>query len=148
VLISIGGVLIVGGIILLIVLILRKKRKNEKKRKNKQQLTESSQTNTTNQRKSETHYKPIVGVSQTETIKESKSASNIELANRHQIPFEDIEVGKELGKGSYGRVCLGRWNGAPVALKFCKEKESLDEFWKEANLMMYEIRIFSPSLEK
>jgi hypothetical protein len=32
---------------------------------------------------------------------------------------------------------LGRWNGAPVALKFCKESEKLDDFLKEANLMTY-----------
>jgi hypothetical protein len=56
---------------------------------------------------------------------------------KYQIPFEDIEIEKELGKGSYGRVCLGRWNDAPVALKFCKEKEKLDDFLKEATLMMY-----------
>jgi serine/threonine protein kinase len=31
---------------------------------------------------------------------------------------------------------LGRWSGAEVALKFCKEKEGLEDFWKEANLMI------------
>jgi predicted Ser/Thr protein kinase len=49
---------------------------------------------------------------------------------------EDIVVEKELGKGSYGKVCLGRWNDNPVALKFCKEKEGLDDFLKEAGLMV------------
>jgi hypothetical protein len=67
----------------------------------------------------------------------SKPLSSIELTKKYQIPFEDIEIEKELGKGSYGRVCLGRWNDTPVALKFCKEKAALDDFLKEATLMMY-----------
>jgi predicted Ser/Thr protein kinase len=62
---------------------------------------------------------------------------SVESLKKHQIPFEQIEVEKELGKGSYGKVCLGRWNDAPVALKFCKEKAGLDEFLREANLTMY-----------
>jgi predicted Ser/Thr protein kinase len=62
---------------------------------------------------------------------------NVERIKKHQIPFEQLEVEKELGKGAYGQVCLGLWNGAPVALKFCKEKAGLNEFLKEANLTMY-----------
>jgi predicted Ser/Thr protein kinase len=61
----------------------------------------------------------------------------VELMKEHHISFEDIEIEKELGKGSYGRVCSGKWNGAPVALKFCKEKEGLGDFLREANLTMY-----------
>jgi predicted Ser/Thr protein kinase len=63
--------------------------------------------------------------------------SNPEITKKHQISFVSIEFEKELGKGSYGKVMLGRWNGAPVALKFCKESEKLDDFLKEANLMTY-----------
>jgi predicted Ser/Thr protein kinase len=59
------------------------------------------------------------------------------LVNKNVIRYEDIEVGNELGKGSYGRVCLGQWRGATVALKFCKEKGGLNEFWREASLMRY-----------
>jgi predicted Ser/Thr protein kinase len=65
-----------------------------------------------------------------------QSALNTEIANKYAIPFEEIAIQKELGNGSYGRVCLGLWNGAPVALKFCKEREKLDDFWKEFNLVM------------
>jgi hypothetical protein len=32
---------------------------------------------------------------------------------------------------------LGLWNGAPVALKFCREREKIDDFWKEITLLMY-----------
>jgi predicted Ser/Thr protein kinase len=61
----------------------------------------------------------------------------VESLKKHHIPFEEIEIEKELGKGSYGKVCLGRWNDAPVALKFCQKKEGLEDFLREANLTMY-----------
>jgi hypothetical protein len=119
VLISIVGVLIVGGIILLIVLILRKKQKNEKKRMNEHQLNENNSksqtlesTNRTSstkdlkdneilikkfatQEKVETNYKPIRVNSQTQPLKGSSTHSPIELANKHQIPFQDITIEKE-----------------------------------------------------
>jgi predicted Ser/Thr protein kinase len=64
-------------------------------------------------------------------------SESVESLKKHHIPFEEIEIEKDLGKGSYGKVCLGRWNHAPVALKFCKEKQGLEEFLREANLTMY-----------
>lgn len=73
----------------------------------------------------------------------SKPESSVEPTKKYQIRFEDIEIEKELGKGSYGRVCLGRWNDTPVALKFCKEKQALDDFLKEATLMMYAVTLHS-----
>jgi predicted Ser/Thr protein kinase len=63
--------------------------------------------------------------------------SSIELKEKNRIPFEQIEIEKELGKGSYGKVCLAKWNGAPVALKFCKEKEGLEDFLREVALVVY-----------
>jgi predicted Ser/Thr protein kinase len=62
-----------------------------------------------------------------------------DLSTKHYISFGDIEVEKELGKGSYGKVWLGRWNGSPVALKFCRESEGLKDFLKEVYVMMYVI---------
>jgi predicted Ser/Thr protein kinase len=57
---------------------------------------------------------------------------------RHsQISFNEIFVEKELGEGSYGKVCLGRWNDAPVALKFCKQRGKLDDFMSEVKIMVY-----------
>jgi len=32
-------------------------------------------------------------------------------------PVEGVELGPLLGRGSYGRVYLGRWNGQEVAIK-------------------------------
>jgi predicted Ser/Thr protein kinase len=66
---------------------------------------------------------------------------NVESIKKYHIPFEQIEVETKLGKGSFGKVCLGRWNHAPVALKFCKGKEKLDDFLREANLAMYLIEL-------
>jgi len=56
---------------------------------------------------------------------------------RHsQISFNELTVDRELGEGSYGKVCLGRWNDAPVALKFCRKKTSMDEFMSEVKILL------------
>lgn len=52
------------------------------------------------------------------------------------IVFADLIIEKEIGKGDYGRVCLGRWNNLPVALKFCKGKGSIQDFLNEAKAMI------------
>ncbi len=33
------------------------------------------------------------------------------------IPFDDLDLGPLLGKGSFGRVYRGHWEGNPVAVK-------------------------------
>ena len=35
------------------------------------------------------------------------------------IPFDDLELGPLLGKGSFGRVYRGHWEERPVAVKVC-----------------------------
>jgi predicted Ser/Thr protein kinase len=45
------------------------------------------------------------------------------MIKHSQIAFKDLVVEKEIGEGSYGKVCFGTWNNAPVAFKFCKKKE-------------------------
>lgn len=35
------------------------------------------------------------------------------------IPFDDLDLGPLLGKGSFGRVYRGHWEGNPVAVKVC-----------------------------
>jgi len=39
-----------------------------------------------------------------------------------EVPYNEILIDKDLGEGSYGKVCLGKWNAAPVALKFSTSK--------------------------
>jgi hypothetical protein len=131
VLISIVGVLIVGGIILLIVLILRKKRKNEKKRKNDQQ---SNETYPSLQTLESTNTATQIQLSTNHTDLFTNSTSKLQ---RSQIAFSQLEIVREIGKGGYGKVCLGKWNAAPVALKFCKKKRKVEDFLREIKLMMY-----------
>jgi serine/threonine protein kinase len=49
-----------------------------------------------------------------------------------------LEIGKELGQGRYGRVCIGKWKtkNIRVALKFCQNRTEMDEFMREMNLMI------------
>jgi serine/threonine protein kinase len=55
-----------------------------------------------------------------------------------EIPLNELEIGSEIGSGTYGRVCVGKWkkNKYRVALKFCQNKGKMDEFMREANLMI------------
>jgi predicted Ser/Thr protein kinase len=55
------------------------------------------------------------------------------------ISFNELVVEKEIGEGSYGKVCLGKWNNSVVALKFCRNKGSIENFAKEIKVMMYVI---------
>jgi serine/threonine protein kinase len=71
---------------------------------------------------------------------EMQPKTRLQESTKYQISFHDIEVERQLGGGSYGKVYLGRWNNAPVALKFCKKQTQINEFLKEAQLMMYVIK--------
>jgi serine/threonine protein kinase len=54
-----------------------------------------------------------------------------------EIPLNELEIGSEVGSGRYGRVCVGKWkNKYRVALKFCQNRGKIDEFMREANLMV------------
>jgi serine/threonine protein kinase len=53
-----------------------------------------------------------------------------------EIPLNELVIGKEIGEGTYGRVCIGKWKTYRVALKFCQNKGKMDEFMREANLMI------------
>jgi serine/threonine protein kinase len=54
-----------------------------------------------------------------------------------QIPFNQLQIGKEIGEGTYGRVCIGKWKETPVALKSFKIESNIDEFISETNLLLY-----------
>jgi predicted Ser/Thr protein kinase len=57
------------------------------------------------------------------------------LTNNPQIIFKEIVVEIEFGEGSYGKVFLGKWNDAPVALKFCRNNVKFDEFISQIKIM-------------
>ena len=51
------------------------------------------------------------------------------VSRTHDWEIEDeITVGEELGRGSYGRVCVGEWKGAKVAVKM------LHDVFREAGI--------------
>jgi hypothetical protein len=64
------------------------------------------------------------------------TATHISLP-KSQIGYNELNVEKEIGKGSYGKVCVGEWNGTRVAIKFCRNKAKLDEFMHEMRLIVY-----------
>jgi serine/threonine protein kinase len=53
-----------------------------------------------------------------------------------QISLNELEIGNEIGQGTYGRVCVGKWKKYRVALKFCQSSGKMEEFLREANLMI------------
>jgi len=53
-----------------------------------------------------------------------------------QISLNELEIGNEIGQGTYGRVCVGKWKKYRVALKFCQNRGQMEEFLREANLMI------------
>jgi serine/threonine protein kinase len=48
-----------------------------------------------------------------------------------------MTIEQEIGEGSYSKVCLGKWNSALVALKFCKNKGNIEDFMREIKIMVY-----------
>jgi serine/threonine protein kinase len=72
------------------------------------------------------------------TLKRSELSLSTQSTTKHsQISFKDLVIEQKIGKGSYGKVCLGKWNAASVALKFCRQKERIEDFMREIRLMMY-----------
>jgi hypothetical protein len=58
------------------------------------------------------------------------------LFRHSQISFNEIIIDKEIGDGSHGKVFVGKWNNATVALKFCRNQGSIENFLKECKIMM------------
>jgi predicted Ser/Thr protein kinase len=137
------AVLIVATIILLAVLI-RTKRKNKKLKneKNTEMFSIESETNlaqTSSQQGTRTEF---VASQQTVALPQSSTSQSVfatvfpsPSVRRSQITFMELTVEKKIGTGSYGKVYLGRWNAAPVALKFCRKKGNLEDFVREIRLM-------------
>jgi len=122
---SIVGVLLIGTGVFLVVILIRKRRK----RKGTQ--IDNSNTTTSLIEITTKHSSQSGPTNQTQLLETSGT-----FTKYSQISMNEIAIVKELGEGSYGKVCLGKWRAARVALKFCKNKENLDEFINEMKLMI------------
>jgi len=132
------------GIILFLVILIRK-RKQTKKKPKKDTPTQQQHTVAQSNERSLVYLEPSEYSTKQQTESENtqqsrlliSTTSSISTATKYsQVPFKELIVEKEIGEGGYGKVCLGKWNAAPVALKFCKKKGKLDEFMKEVKLMI------------
>jgi serine/threonine protein kinase len=74
-----------------------------------------------------------IGEKERETITQT---ANSLLKRSEIITFTELIVERKIGTGSYGKVCLGKWNAAPVALKFCRKKGNVEDFMREIRLMI------------
>jgi hypothetical protein len=74
---------------------------------------------------------------QNEAVSQNEAFFSTEIVRQSQLSFNELVVEKEIGEGSYGKVCVGKWNRARVAIKFCRNKAKLDEFIHEVRLIMY-----------
>jgi predicted Ser/Thr protein kinase len=131
-----GALLLVGGIVVLVLLLLQKKRKN-KKLKNERNIEELPIEEQTRETVVLENYTSTIALNETNiTTLTAYQTETLKELSPGQIPFNELEIGKEIGEGTYGRVCVGKWKQYRVALKFCQNKGKMDEFMREANLMI------------
>jgi predicted Ser/Thr protein kinase len=67
------------------------------------------------------------------------ASATIELPDidkRLHIPYKSLVFIKEIGAGSYGKVFLGEWRGAKVAIKVNNQITDVDGFLAEAKLTL------------
>jgi predicted Ser/Thr protein kinase len=50
--------------------------------------------------------------------------------------IKNITIKHLLGEGKFGQVYLGEWNGTEVALKKLREGEDMNEFYREAAILL------------
>jgi serine/threonine protein kinase len=58
------------------------------------------------------------------------------LLKQSRIAFNELAIERVIGEGSYGKVYLGKWNDAPVALKFCEKKSNETDFVSEIKVLL------------
>jgi len=128
------ALLLIGVILLLVLGMVREKRKQRKEVHNNQNmtLTDAKRTTVVIESDMNTEYVPD------ETSANLTYISGSPRMKREPgpIPLNELEIGKEIGQGKYGRVCVGKWKKYRVALKFCQNRGTMNEFMREANLMI------------
>ncbi len=68
-------------------------------------------------------------VSQSDSLV-SKSSTRL---SSYDIDFASISLGREIGKGSFGKIYTATWNETPVAVKFLVNYEPKDLGWRGRN---------------
>jgi serine/threonine protein kinase len=69
----------------------------------------------------------------------SETGSSDYIHNEYEVDYSEVEVEKELARGSFGIVFTGRWRGTDVAIKKLVNQnlsqKELEEFHAEVNVM-------------
>jgi serine/threonine protein kinase len=116
-----GGLIIIAAAVVLVVLLVLYKRRKKKKGTRAQEAANDDV---------KTNYG---------TIPREDTAKIVwsELAQKDRaIPYKELQIISDIGSGAYGKVCLGKWRGVKVAIKVAKDVVDIDDFFKEALLMI------------
>jgi type II secretory pathway pseudopilin PulG len=141
--VGIVALLIAGGLILFLILFI--KRRKRKKKQNQQQNANNSMTlqnretiTLENDLNNDIVLNDADKTDMTMMTLSSYRPGTETLRNTSpgQIPFNELTVRKEIGQGTYGRVYVGKWKKYRVALKFCQNNGKIEEFMREANLII------------
>jgi predicted Ser/Thr protein kinase len=133
----VGILLVVGGIVVLVIL-LRKKRKQKKSTQTANDEETKPVESDENGAMLESPRQTVIlesDITTTLAYRQTLTETSKSLSPG-QIPLKELEIGREIGNGNYGSVCVGKWKKYRVALKFCQNKGKMDEFLREANLMI------------
>jgi len=123
------------------VVFLRKKRKKSKREKHRAESPSEGQKKSLETLTIQDGTQPATTDQRTDLMRPTNPSDAVPVAlssllKHSQISFTELTVERKIGRGSYGKVCLGKWNAAPVALKFCRKKEGLEDFVREIRVMV------------
>ncbi|GLV37727.1 C-terminal Src kinase [Carabus blaptoides fortunei] len=83
------------------------------------------------------HFEPWKSEPETENCHRDEISLHLEKAFEGcMIQEKELDIREQLGKGEFGEVSLGMWNGKRVAVKMLKDSgEAMQKFLEEAQLM-------------